>query len=239
MPPHLTFWELESIWAFSCLCCAWISSCKGLCHRGSREPAPFWTWGDAHGCLRLGGSTGCQDPANIAHVLWMYCPGVFLPDSAAFQGISRENYREKNSKAVPDDSLPVRFKLQKAGSKIWPDLVLLVQTLQLCSAGQICYLPLPLMSLHHLFCWVCPLWKKILLADTKGRSGSSRTGAAWNGLKLHQGFSGACPAHGIASRDVRTPLITTVPQQLWVSQSFQLKSRETASATSALTDKRD
>lgn len=166
----------------------------------------------------------------------MHCPVVFLPTSAAFQGISRKkNYREKNSKAVPDDSLPVRFKLQKAGSKIWPDLVLLVQTLQLCSAGQICDLPRPLTSLHHLFCWVCPLWKKILLADTKG----SRMGAAWDGPKLHQGFSGARPAHGTASRGVRAPLRTRAPQQLWVSQSFQLKSRETASAASALIDKRD
>lgn len=54
--------------------------------------------------------------------------------SSSFSFNIKENkvIKRKKFKAVPDDWLPGRFKLQKPGSKLWPHLVLLVQTLQLC-----------------------------------------------------------------------------------------------------------
>lgn len=142
MPLHLTFWELQRTWAFSCLCYAWISSITSLppakqalwpCYWGSREPAPLRTLSDAHGVTL----TGRQ--------CWLPGPGTPSPcgvnawsswSSSNFSCVSRnvkvkKLYRKK-FKAVPDVSLPVRFKLEKPGSKLCPDLVLLVQTLQLC-----------------------------------------------------------------------------------------------------------
>lgn len=204
--------------------------------RGWKGPAPPCTPtpGDAHEvsltgrqCWLLGPSTLSSHGGNAGSSC----------SSSSFSCISRntkvKNCNKKKFKAVPDDLLPVRFKLQEPGLKLCPDLV---QTLHFC----FCWtdvLPFPpshfstspvLLSL--------PTMEKIL---TKGRSGSSRAGAVRNGLKLRQDFSSARPAHGTASGAVEASLGATASRQPRVLQSFQHKSAEDASAKSTLVHNRD
>lgn len=81
--------------------------------------------------LWLGGSTGCRDLAPFPRGV-----NAWASSLSSLSCISRNikvlKKKIKKFKAVPDDSLPVRLKLRKPGSKLWPDLMLLIQTLQLC-----------------------------------------------------------------------------------------------------------
>lgn len=51
---------------------------------------------------------------------WASCSSSSF--SSTSRHIKEKKLERKNFKIVPDDSLPVRFKLQKPDSKLWPDL---------------------------------------------------------------------------------------------------------------------
>lgn len=191
--------------------------------------------------LWLGGSTGCRDLAPFPRGV-----NAWASSLSSLSCISRniKVLKKKIKKKIQSCSrwlTACETQTPKARLKaLARPHAINSNTAALFLLDRIVTFPSLSLTPYHLCYWFCPLWKKFLLAVPKGRSGSRRAGAAWNGLKLWQDFSGACPAHSTVSGVLRHCLEPQLHgRSKSCSQSFHPRSREIALAKSALVHSRD